>query len=197
MGEHQTPRAAGAVCQNQTGIQKARDRMARDQREQGPMGHRLEESDGGRWTGHPMAEGPKVQVPREQLLKGTRWEHQTVGVAAHRNPRVEHPKAHLKAGEEAHQRASQTGTRLERPGDGRWRALRREARQKVQGLMGSRRERLTGTHWGRQREVGVGYLSLKERRGRKGHQKEARRRGEEANLTGTPWAHRMGSLEPQ
>ena len=48
-----------------------------------------------------------------------------------------------------------------------------------------------------QREVGVGYLSLKERRGRKGHQKEARRRGEEANLTGTPWAHRRGSLEPQ
>ena len=125
---------------------------------------------------------------------GARWEHQTVGVAAHRNQRVEHPMAHLKVGVEA---GSQTGTRLERPGDGRWRALRREARQKVQGLMGSRRERLTGTHWGRQREVGVGYLSLKERRGRKGHQKEARRRGEEANLTGTPWAHRMGSLEPQ
>ena len=197
VGEHQNPKGAGEARQSQMGSQKARDRMARGRMEQLLKGRRSGEPGGGCSMGHLMAEGPKVQVPREQLLKGTRWEHQTVGVAAHRNPRVEHPKAHLKAGEEAHQRASQTGTRLERPGDGRWRALRREARQKVQGLMGSRRERLTGTHWGRQREVGVGYLSLKERRGRKGHQKEARRRGEEANLTGTPWAHRMGSLEPQ
>ena len=194
VGEHQTPRAAGAVCQNQTGIQKARDRMARDQREQGPMGHRLEESDGGRWTGHPMAEGPKVQVPREQLLKGTRWEHQTVGVAAHRNQRVEHPMAHLKVGVEA---GSQTGTRLERPGDGRWRALRREGCQKVQGPMGSQRERRTGSHWGRQREVGVGRLSLRERRGRMGHQKEVCPREEVANLRGRPMARQTGSLEPQ
>ena len=197
MGEHQTPRAAGAVCQNQTGIQKARDRMARDQREQGPMGHRLEESDGGRWTGHPMAEGPKVQVPREQLLKGTHWEHQTVGVAAHQNPRAEHPMVHLKAGEEAHQRASQTGPRSAEPGDGRWRARRREGCLKVRGPKGSRREHLTGSHWARHREAGVGHLSLRERRGRREHRREACQRGEEANLTGTPWAHRRGSLEPQ
>lgn len=183
--------------QSQMGSQKAQDRMARGRREQLLKGRRSGEPGDEYWMGHPMAEGPKVQVPREQLLKGTRWEHQTVGVAAHRNPRVEHPKAHLKAGEEAHQRASQTGTRLERPGDGRWRALRREARQKVQGLMGSRRERLTGTHWGRQREVGVGRLSLRERRGRMGHQKEVCPREEVANLRGRPMARQTGSLEPQ
>ena len=194
VGEHQIRRGAGAGCQTQTGSQKAQGRMVRDQREQVLKGHRSGEPGDGRWTGDPMAEGPKVQVPREQLLKGTRWEHQTVGVAAHRNQRVEHPMAHLKVGVEA---GSQTGTRLERPGDGRWRALRREGCQKVQGPMGSQRERRTGSHWGRQREVGVGRLSLRERRGRMGHQKEVCPREEVANLRGRPMARQTGSLEPQ
>ena len=183
--------------QSQMGSQKAQDRMARGRREQLLKGRRSGEPGDEYWMGHPMAEGPKVQLPREQPLMGARWEHQTVGVAEHRNPKAGHRMAHLRVGVETHQRASQTGTRSAGPDDGRSRALQREGRLKVQGPKGSPRERLTGSHWGRQREARVGHLSLRERRGQKGHQREACRRGEEANLTGTPWAHSRGSLEPQ
>ena len=176
--EHQTLRAAEAA--RQRGI-----RTVRAQREQGPTGgqrglHWAQPGDG-RWTEHRTGEGLRAQVPKEQVLKGSRSARPTGGEEGYP---MEYQTEHPRAGVEERQRASQMGTRSAGPGDARWMARPRGERPKERGLKGSPKEHQTGIRWARQRAAGAEYQTG--RRNRMGHQMGVRQRDEAVNPRGMP-----------